>query len=159
RTELLSPLRQGCRRARAFASARRGDLRLAAQAELIAVADRHPVTEDHFDHLLAVDRTPLLVAQGRDDLLRPGVDHLASRGIGPATIETERDPAWLLTQDDARPLPGRHHRRVEDVEPGVGGVADPHLPLVGRQADTVTGTAMPLDLALLEPRHLNTMQF
>src|SRR6266542_5133298 len=45
------------------------------------------------------------------------------------------------------------------MKTGVGGVADPDLALVGRQANAVAGAAVPLHLALLEPLYLDAMQF
>ena len=55
-------------------------------------------------------------------------------------------------------LLGRHHRGVEDVDPLVGGVDDPELLLVGRQADAVARAAVPLDRALLEALHLDPVE-
>ncbi len=66
-------------------------------------------------------------------------------------------PGWSRSSIEADLL-GRHDGRVEDVQPTVGGVGEPELLLVGRQADAVAGAAVPLGRPLLEALHLDPIQ-
>ena len=87
-----------------------------------------------------------------------GVYHIASRWVSESAIDAERDPARLFAQLDAGGLLGRDRSDIEYVDPAVGGIADPDLPLVGTQADAMAGAAMALRRPLLEALYHDAVQ-
>src|SRR5262249_28428075 len=87
-----------------------------------------------------------------------GVDHFARRRIGVTAIETEGHPAGLLAQRDASDLLGRRLRGIEDVDVAVCRVADPDLFLVGREANTVAGAAVPFNRTFLVAFDFDSIQ-
>src|SRR6266508_116085 len=71
------------------------DLPLCAFPKLVGRRHRLAVREVDLDHLLTLDRRPVLVLKRRDDLLGPDVDQIASRRKSRLAVQAERDPARL----------------------------------------------------------------
>src|SRR5687767_3792764 len=69
-------------------------------AELVANSNGFSRGKVNLDHFLAVDFTSCLVAECSDDFLGLRVDHFPRRGISPAPIQAESDPARFFAQCD-----------------------------------------------------------
>src|SRR6185295_13815606 len=131
---------------------------LSADAELIARPHRLSAGEDDLDELLALHGPAGLVLERCHDGAGLRVDDFSGRRVGVAAVEAEGHPTRLVAELDARDLPGRHRRRVEDVQAAVGAVREPDLLFVGREADAVARAAVALDRSFLVAGHLDAVQ-
>src|SRR3954447_12278709 len=90
-----------------------------------------------------------------NDLLGRRIDDVARRWVSIFAVNAERYPARLLADLDRGDLLRRRHFVVEDMQPLIGGVANPDFLFVRRQTDAMARAAVALDHALFKPLNLH----
>jgi hypothetical protein len=111
-----------------------------------------------FQKLFTPDGTIFLVGQMGNDSASLHVDHITRGRISELAVVAKGDPAWLVSTPYTRQLFRRHYGCVKDMQLLVMGIADPDFLLIGRQPNSMRGTAMPFDFALLETLNFHTVQ-